>query len=102
MQTNPISPSLPFPSPARSLSPVTRFRTIMAYSTNCAGRPRVNVFSNPNMKYLGIPQGTASANNALVLNNAMVRSLFRFRPRSHLVILTHIQDSCAHPLPRRG
>lgn len=45
----------------------------MAYSTGCSGAPRVNVFSNPNLKYAGYVQGTDEANNARVLNEAMVR-----------------------------
>ena len=48
----------------------------MAYSTGCSVAPRVNVFSNPDMAYDGQPQGTADENNARVLNEAMVRTLF--------------------------
>lgn len=47
----------------------------MAYSTGCSGTPRVNIFSNPDMKYAGKVQGTDEANNARVLNEAMVRRL---------------------------
>lgn len=47
----------------------------MAYSTGCSSAPRVNVFSNPELKYAGSPQGTDQADNARVLNEAMVSSL---------------------------
>lgn len=51
---------------------IDRYRTIMAYETGCRKAPRVNLFSSPDKNYAGQAQGTASANNARVLNEAMV------------------------------
>lgn len=47
----------------------------MAYSTGCSTAPRVNVFSNPDLRYAGSPQGSEKADNARVLNEAMVSTL---------------------------
>jgi len=51
------------------------FRTVLSYS--CSGAPRVGRFSNPNVTYLGVPQGVdhnvdpaKGAWNALTLNNS--------------------------------
>lgn len=67
----------PCPSPTANLvrTSFLRFRTIMAYSTKCSRAPRVNVFSNPDKMYDGQVQGTDQADNARVLNEAMVRCL---------------------------
>ena len=45
----------------------------MAYESGCADAPRVNVFSNPDIEYAGKSQGTATANNARVIQESVVR-----------------------------
>lgn len=44
----------------------TAYRTVMAYAPGL----RITYFSNPNVSYLGVPTGTANANNALGLQNS--------------------------------
>ena len=44
----------------------TAYRTVMAYAPG----NRITYFSNPNVSFLGLPTGTASANNALGLQNS--------------------------------
>lgn len=44
----------------------TAYRTVMAYAPGA----RITYFSNPNVSYLGVPTGTAGANNALTLENS--------------------------------
>lgn len=44
----------------------------MSYATGCTLAPRVNVFSSPLKTYAGKVQGTTTADNARVLNEAVV------------------------------
>lgn len=44
----------------------TAYRTVMAYAPGM----RITYFSNPSVSYLGVPTGTANANNALGLQNS--------------------------------
>jgi len=47
----------------------TLFRTVMSTTNECAGCPRKNYFSNPNIKYQGVAMGNATANVAQSINN---------------------------------
>lgn len=48
----------------------------MSYAAGCTLAPRVNVFSTPLKTYAGKVQGTTTADNARVLNEAMVSNGF--------------------------
>ncbi|CAM9749061.1 unnamed protein product, partial [Laminaria digitata] len=54
------------------------YRTIMAYESGCSNAPRVNMFSNPELEYAGKSQGTATADNARVIREA-VSTVANFR-----------------------
>lgn len=47
--------------------------------------PFVNHFSNPDVSYLGVPTGTATANNARTVRENMVRIQFGRGTRGTLV-----------------
>ncbi|CAN0080080.1 unnamed protein product [Scytosiphon promiscuus] len=50
-----------------------QYRTIMGYTTGCVSSPgRINYFSNPDISYLGLPTGTATADNARRIEDTMV------------------------------
>lgn len=44
----------------------------MAYEAGCTKAPRVNIFSNPDRNYGGIPQGSPTENNARAIREAAV------------------------------
>ncbi len=56
------------------VDPADSWRTIMAYSNDCAGCPRIQYWSNPDVLYLGSPMGAAegqfhAADNRKTFNN---------------------------------
>ena len=70
------------------ISPLSNWRTVMAYSAPCGGCTRLNYFSNPKLTYQGFAMGTAAvSNNAHVLNFTS-KPIANYRPTSAL-----------HPVP---
>lgn len=59
---------------------MTRYRTILAYPCDrpftqvgdVGWAPKINIFSSPDVDYLGVPTGTATENNAQALRDNMV------------------------------
>lgn len=51
----------------------TRYRTIMAYDTDCVAAPRVPMFSTPDKSYLGKMLGSESTNNVRKIKESLVR-----------------------------
>ena len=56
-----------------------RWRTMMAYKNACNGCPRIPYWSNPGIRFRGVPTGTAQANNAAVIR-ALAGRVAAFRP----------------------
>lgn len=50
----------------------SRYRTVMTNGPGCPA-PIANLFSNPDIYYLGLPTGTTESNNARTIRDNMVR-----------------------------
>jgi len=64
-----LAPAYPFGYGYQHTAPGQTFRTVMAYGSGCPGPCAVvPYFSNPRLRYHGVPLGRSSADNALVIS----------------------------------
>jgi len=60
------------------------WRTVMAYGTTCNGCPRLQYFSDPDIKYNGYPMGTATRNDCHRVLNETASTVAAFYRRPHI------------------
>jgi hypothetical protein len=78
--------------------PTNVFRTIMSYDcpTSC---PRIQFFSNPDMRYSGLPLGDSGADNASVIRNTLAAHA-NYRPSvKNIIIGSDPRTSTVAPKP---
>ena len=91
------SSSSPFPYGHGLREPAGPWRTVMAYPCDGTSCPRIEQWSNPNIRINGRPTGTtAKQNNARVLNET-ISTVAAFRDDHATAALTAVLHAVLHP-----